>query len=1177
MTAPSSQPISVEPFPLLTTDGLDRFLREDELPKSVAGTTNPAAFAQVICDRLARGERPLLIIVGTDEAAEPLRKNLHFFDPQIPVYCLPPFDVSPYSQLYPNKRTVADRLTWLFQAQRAGPHRVFIASIAALLQKTLPFQTLAEHHFELHANETLPNQLKSQLESWGYQSTPLVEDVGTFSIRQSIVDIYSPAHANPIRLELFGDVIESLREFDAGSQRSLQQIQKIDVIPAREAIWSDETLEVASLRLKENLQGRDVDPEESRQLVSAIAKGHYVHGVEFLLSLFFEKPAQPLEHFNTSLEVWWFDAIEVTRSADELHAQLKAEFAEAGAHVIRPKISDVYDSVENLAFPPESASVRLDSVHIGDTQEATYELKISDLREFSNATKPLMSRTAELQAFVTTRFKALKAQGQRIFIASANTSQSQRLSAFFERCGFQVRIPSDNDYLWATWLAEQQSDPHLIHVIPHSLSATYHWPEEDVVFFRDDDFFGRRVQRRAASDASEASRRMSSLSFGDLKVGDFVVHKIHGLGVYEGLKVMPIGGVNAEFIQLSYKEKDRLYLPVYRVSQIQKFSGPAAPHLLDRLGGASFEKTKTKVRSHLRDVAMELLNLYAQRSQCHRLPYGEADEDFLAFENAFPYDETPDQLDAIQAVLKDMNSDKPMDRLICGDVGFGKTEIAMRAAFKAVQGRKQVCVIAPTTVLTFQHLETFQKRFKKWPVEIRSLNRFVAKKEQTETLQGLKSGTVDIVIGTHRLLSKDIAFKDLGLLIIDEEQKFGVRHKERLRKMKTSVDTLAMSATPIPRTLNMSLMGVRDISLINTPPVDRLPTRTFVCKFDKETIRKAVMSEMARGGQIYFIHNRIQSIYALVDELRELLPDVKMRVGHGQMDETQLEETMLQFFHHEIDMLVCTAIVESGMDVSQANTMFIDQAQHFGLSQLYQLRGRVGRSKERAYCYLMVPPNAKLDAIAQERLKVLQENTALGSGIKIAHYDLELRGVGDFLGESQSGHIQSVGYELYLELLDEAVRNLKGEPSRDEDLDPDINVRIPALIPDDYIADIRTRLSYYKALSEIEGPADLERIEDELRDQFGKPPESVMNLMGLMLIRHVCKSLSVRDLSSGKAQISLTFTERTRLSAEKVVELSMRANKKYGVTPDHRLNIRMNEITWPHIYDELIYLESLIR
>ncbi|MCB0412082.1 MAG: DEAD/DEAH box helicase, partial [Bdellovibrionales bacterium] len=463
------------------------------------------------------------------------------------------------------------------------------------------------------------------------------------------------------------------------------------------------------------------------------------------------------------------------------------------------------------------------------------------------------------------------------------------------------------------------------------------------------------------------------------------------------------------------------YLPVYRIGQIQKFSGPANTAMVDKLGGQGWEKTKTKVRSHLRDVANDLLKLYAQRAQLERPPFSPVDQDFLSFEAAFPYDETKDQLKAIESIIEDLTHRRPMDRLICGDVGFGKTEIAMRAAFKAVQDGKQVGVIAPTTVLTFQHLETFRRRFRGWPLQIKGLNRFISKSDQTTTLAELKTGAVDILIGTHRMLSKDVEFKDLGLLIIDEEQKFGVRHKERLRKIKNSVDTLALSATPIPRTLNMSLMGIRDLSIINTPPVDRLPTRTFVCRFDAETIRKAVESEIARGGQVFFIHNRVQSIYALADELRSILPNVRMRIAHGQLPEDELEKAMVAFFNHEVDLLLCTTIIESGMDIPRANTMFIDQAHQLGLSQLYQLRGRVGRSKERAYCYLLIPKNKTLDKDAQERLKVIQENTALGSGFKIANYDLEIRGAGDLLGEDQSGYINAVGYELYLELLQEEI------------------------------------------------------------------------------------------------------------------------------------------------------------
>jgi transcription-repair coupling factor (superfamily II helicase) len=413
-------------------------------------------------------------------------------------------------------------------------------------------------------------------------------------------------------------------------------------------------------------------------------------------------------------------------------------------------------------------------------------------------------------------------------------------------------------------------------------------------------------------------------------------------------------------------------------------------------------------------------------------------------------------------------------------------------------------------------------------------------------------------------------------MIVDEEQRFGVKHKERLRKFKAGLDTLAMSATPIPRTLNMSLVGIRDLSLINTAPVDRLATRTFVTKFDQDTIRKAITSEVARGGQVYFIHNRVQSIYGLADQLREILPGVRFKVAHGQMEEGELEKVMVEFFHHEIDMLVCTTIVESGMDVSSANTMFIDNAQQLGLSQLYQLRGRVGRSKERAYCYLLVPSSRKIEKDAQERLRIIQENTALGSGIRIAQYDLELRGAGDILGEEQAGHVNSVGYELYLELLEEAVRNAKGEAPLMADVEPDINVRIPALIPDSYISDLRVRLAYYKSLSEIASPDDIDRIEDELHDQFGKPPPQVINLMGLMLIRQVCKDLSVRDLSSGESSITLAFTEQTKLPPQRVIELASRANKKYSITPDNRLRVRINEITWPRIHDELLYLKSLI-
>ncbi|MEQ1876976.1 MAG: transcription-repair coupling factor, partial [Bdellovibrionia bacterium] len=618
------------------------------------------------------------------------------------------------------------------------------------------------------------------------------------------------------------------------------------------------------------------------------------------------------------------------------------------------------------------------------------------------------------------------------------------------------------------------------------------------------------------------------------------------------------------------------FLPVYKISQIQRFSSAANVQTLDRLGGTSWKKATIKVRSHLREVAGELLKLYAERSQVERDPYPSPDDEYRAFEAFFPYAETEDQLKAIDAILSDLSKSKPMDRLICGDVGFGKTEVAMRAAFKVAQSGKQVAVLVPTTTLAIQHLETFRKRFKKWPVRIGGFSRFTSTSESSKVISELKEGKLDIVIGTHRLFSRDIEYKDLGLLIVDEEQKFGVTHKEKIRKMRIHVDTLALSATPIPRTLNMSLMGIRDLSLINTPPQDRLPTRTFVVRNNPEVIRKAIQSEIARGGQVLYVHNRIQSIYGLQDELKSIVPGVNIRVGHGQMDEKELENTIIGFFNNEFQVLLCTTIIESGMDIPRANTMIVDRSDTFGLSQLYQLRGRVGRGQERAYCYLMIPSNVKLDPDAQERLKVLQENTALGSGLKIAHYDMELRGTGDILGEDQSGHISAVGYDLYLELLEDALREIRGDRKTSETVDPEINLRIPAFIPDEYIPDIRVRLTFYKMLSDAKTPQAIDRIEEDLRDRFGEAPEAALNLLGISLIRQLCQDLLIKDVSLGPKNLLLTFSEKTALSPEKIIQLAMRPEKKYRLSPNNRVSVRMEKQSWVQVHEELTYLKNMV-
>ncbi len=1160
-------------------DILLRGLQKNKTFFSVDGTSSSAAISYFIAQSLSKeiNGLPRLVVFSSLESAQAFQAHLLFFSPHFRTHLLHHHDVSYYSGLYPSPAVTQSRVDFLYWAARAQKQDIFLAPISALLQLSAPFYEFAKRCRTLKKGDELATDIATYLSGLGYQPAPVIEDKGQYSIRGGIVDIFSPAEALPIRLELFGDQIETLRTFSVANQRSLDEVTELNIVPVYEVNFTDDNIENVISGFRKDLEGRSVLASEVEEIIRSLTSKNYFPGCEFLLPYCYEHLVSPLDHFSSGLNLFFIDPAEITRAADQYYQELLQEYKIETAHLLHPPISSIQLSYDGLKWPDESNTFQFSNLsYLDDATENEERIpyRTLPLTEFSQLAQNLMPASDSWAQLALPKIKLWLADGYKIFICAKSMVQVDRLRSLLQKMELEYDVAAMNSYDWTTWLENKA-----ITLIPRPLNETVQIVEEKLIFLRDDDFFGRKQRATSASTGTsyeQFSTQAKSLSFGDLKPQDLVVHTKHGIGVYEGLKIMNIGGVESEYIQVSYKDKDKLYLPVYRVGQLQKFSGSSATSVLDKLGGTGWEKTKIKVKSHLRDIAAELLKLYAIRSEVTRDPIPLDEYAYAQFEKAFPFDETNDQLRAISDLQKDLGSNKPMDRLICGDVGFGKTEVCMRATFQVVQDKKQVAILAPTTVLTFQHLETFKKRFQGWPVEIRSLNRFVSAADQKKTLAELKDGKVDILIGTHRLFSKDIVFKNLGLLVIDEEQKFGVAHKEKIKKLKTSVDTLTLSATPIPRTLNMSFTGMRDLSIINTAPVDRLPTRTFISKFDGELIRKGIQSEIARGGQVYFIHNRVQSLYGLADELRQICPDARMKVAHGQMDEHELEAAMLAFFNHEIDVLVCTAIVESGMDVPRANTMFIDQAHMFGLSQLYQLRGRVGRSKARAYCYLLLPKNKKIEKDAQERLKVIQENTALGSGIRIAQYDLELRGAGNILGDDQSGHVNSVGYELYMDLLNEALAEARGDIIPDRDLDPEINLRIPALIPDSYIADIRIRLSYYKALSEIKSQSDLDLIEGELTDQFGPIPDPVVNLMGLMLIRKQCKDLGVRDISAGSKSISLIFTERTRLKPETAIKLAMRENKKYSITPDQRLNVRLNNINWSSVYEELNYLITLI-
>lgn len=1157
--------------------------RSFELTQSrinVTGASSPLSLAYFLSQTYSKNinNLPHLVVVPSFREAEVLRNLIRFFNPEKTAEILPAFDVSAYSGLYPNPALSSGRIRFLSKALQAKPGELFISSVDALMQNTLPAKVLGEFSFEIGSGYEFKTDIPEFLGSLGYIAAPMVEDRGQYALRGGIVDIFAPTEDHPIRIELFGDQVDSLRYFDVADQRSLNEINRFTLTPAKEVLFRDETHQILLQRVRESLGDRNVDKTEADELLRSLVLKNFINGVEYLLPFFYGELNSPLEFFKSPPNIWFLDAVEISRQSDEFWTELKHEFSGASQQIIYPPLEGLYSSFENLQFAKDSRQIYFSSLEYLDSEQSDVqvEYRTALTQDFSKISLAYPIHSEDWFRASLMKLRRWKDDGYRIFISAKSQSHADRVRLILERMNLKGRILPTEELSWDTWLTQQQGESDTIYILGKYLDSNgLRFDEELLIFLSDDDFLGTKKKSREVSASKDFQKKAKRLSFGDLKPGDLVAHVKHGIGRYEGLKIMSINNVESEYIQVSYKENDKLYLPVYRVGQLQKYSGPNTS-ILDKLGGTGWEKTKSKVREHVRDIAADLLALYAKRAEMYRPPFVFKDSEIELFENSFPYEETSDQLNAIHDIMKDLKSTKPMDRLICGDVGFGKTEVAMRAAFFAVQAQKQVALLAPTTVLTFQHFETLKNRFKDWPVEIRLLNRFVSTADAKKTVEDLKNGKVDIVVGTHKLLSSSINFKNLGLLLIDEEHKFGVTHKEKIRKLKNSVDTLAMSATPIPRTLNMALAGIRDLSLINTAPVDRLPTRTFVTKFDEETIRKAISAEISRGGQVYFIHNRIESIYGLADEIRAIVPEARIRVGHGQMDEKELEQTMLAFFNHEIDVLICTTIVESGMDVPRANTMFIDSAHLLGLSQLYQLRGRVGRSKTRAYCYLVMPRNKKLDKDQQERLKVIQENSALGSGIAIAQYDLEMRGSGNILGEDQSGHVNSVGYEMYMDLLNQALAEARGEEIDNSDVDPEINLRVPAMIPESYISDIRLRLSYYKALADIESAEELDRIEEELRDQFGELPEATINLMGLMLIRRQCKELGIRDISAGVKSISLIFTEHTKLAPEKVIQLAVKESKKYSLTPDNRLNIKLPTIAWAPVYDELNELIKLL-
>ena len=988
--------------------------------------------------------------------------------------------------------------------------------------------------------------LTAHLASVGYTQMDLVEMPGQFTRRGGILDVYSPEQDRPVRIEFFGDEIETIRKFDPETQRSQAGLDETQLLPLTETPVTERLLAAVHARLSRQRvdieEGAEPSGENAEMAIEMAAAGgvSVFPGWEFfsavagaeksLLSLtpkctlFVDEPAM----VRNQIERWW-------NKVEQRH-----ERSGIGS-LIRP---------EDIYLRPEILQAQLGS-HMGLDLDQLGAVDVLDvdttLGEIEFNTRPTLRFHGSIPA-LTEQLRSLMQAETRIVLAAPNQGDVERLATVMREYQVPYRLGSRTFRPGGDQVLEEASymagDLRVPVIVRTPLSAGVSFSDSNLILFGANDLSDDAdVAARPEPKRSKTAAFVSD--FRDLGMGDYVVHVQHGIAQYQGLKEIVQDGLSVEFMILEFAEQTKLYVPLTRLDLIQKYrstdAGPAP--VLNRLGSQQWTKTKARVRKAMQDMAGELLKLYAERTTAEGTAFSKDNEFQREFEDSFDYSETDDQLSAIRAIKYDMESTTPMDRLLCGDVGYGKTEVAMRAAFKAVQDGKQVAVLTPTTVLSFQHFETFKKRFAQFPINIEMISRFRTAKEQKLIVEKVETGKVDILIGTHRLLSKDIKFQDLGLLVVDEEQRFGVRHKERLKQMRKEIDVLAMSATPIPRTLHMSLVGLRDMSVIETPPKDRMAIQTVVAKFDEKIVRSAVEVELERGGQIYFVHNRVESIYEIASRIQELVPAARVAVGHGQMSENELERVMLAFMHHEYDVLVATTIIENGLDIPLANTIIINRADRHGLSELYQLRGRVGRSNRRAYAYLLIPHENELTEIARRRLAALKEFSDLGAGFKIAALDLELRGAGNMLGGEQSGHIEAVGFELYTSMLEAAVKEMKGE-SAEERPATQLNLGIALRIDESYVPEENQRLRLYKKIAGAKSEAAVSEVRAEMEDRYGPPPDATVYLLEAAMLRLECERLGIAQIDRKRGELQIRFMENATVDPQHLMRLVARNAKR---------------------------------
>ncbi|MFT3741160.1 MAG: transcription-repair coupling factor [Gammaproteobacteria bacterium] len=1105
---------------------------------------------------------PLMVVTPDLATANQLQHELAFFmaDLQLPIQVFPDWETLPYDHFSPHPDIISQRLTILNQLPRleAG---VLLVSMHTLMQRLPPRDYLEQNSFVLKTGQKLSlTNLREQLQKAGYRSVSQVMEHGEYAVRGSLFDVFPMGSDVPFRIDLFDDEIDSLRTFDPETQRTLDIIAEINLLPAHEFPLTPEGVEHFRQAWRTHFSVNPIDCP----IYQGVSQQESPPGIEYFLSLFFSQTQTLLDYLPAQTLLVTID--DLYNSATRFWSEVCERYEQLRYDIHRPLLPplDVFLSVEQLfGHLKQYPKIALQTAAVESTAGTSnlFTEPFPDLAVDHQAPQPLH----KLQTFLA------ESRERRVLFCVDTEGRRQVLESLLYNLKISPKFYPD----WQDFLAG--TEPVAIILAPLEQGLLLVQPALAII--SEAQLFGEQVKQRRwrkkrALDPEHIIRDLT-----ELKIGAPVVHIDHGVGRYLGLQLITTGDYTAEYLTLEYADQAKLYVPISALHLISRYSGGDLEHApLHRLGSGQWEKVKRKAQEKIRDVAAELLLIYAQRAAKSGFAFSSPEQEYQAFAAAFPFEETPDQQQAITHVLADMQTTRCMDRLVCGDVGFGKTEVAMRAAFLAVQSHQQVAVLVPTTLLAEQHLHSFRNRFAKWPVRIEAFSRFRSQKEQTKIQDGLKNGTIDIVIGTHKLLQPDIQFKSLRLLIVDEEHRFGVRQKERIKALRAEIDLLTLTATPIPRSLNMALGNVRDLSIIATPPSRRLSVKTFVREYNPALIREAILRETLRGGQVYFLHNEVKTIEKIAVELQVLLPEIRLAVAHGQMREQTLERIMSDFYHQRFNVLVATTIIESGIDIPSANTIIINRADKLGLAQLHQLRGRVGRSHHQAYAYLLTPPEDALSSDAKKRLAVIESLEDLGSGFMLATHDLEIRGAGELLGEEQSGHLQEIGFSLYMELLEQTVAALKAgkEPllEKPQQNHVEMNSKIPALIPEDYMPDVHTRLIFYKRIANAKDHEALQEIQAELVDRFGLLPQPAKNLLQLSGLKWLAQALDVKRIDIGEQSGMIEFHPEPNIQMSVLIQLVQKQSQIYKVAGSEKLSFKLTAET---VTEKIAFIEQLLN